>query len=272
MKKTKNMHYLSQMISRNFVEKDSPQTFLLYDPFKNQISERNIKKLFSGHKPWGEDFEKKLSGDDYENSLAPILKDLATCYIPKNVIIGPKEIIIAPFNGIVIEEAEKRSMLSKLFFQTVLLQRSNEKPDSQTENSIAKMIQADQKLNMCLVLVEISSINNSIPLVLTDGLLFPFITPNNRPDSAGSVCFMFPLSEKRFLLWVNGASDANYFVSKYRDINYLNLCRIEQHEKKCKIALAKNQRNEKYLNELRVQIPSFDSHDPMPICYSREWE
>ena len=56
------------------------------------------------------------------------------------------------------------------------------------------------------------------------------------------------------------------------DKDYLNLCRIEQHEKKCVIALAKTERNEAYMKRLIREIPFFKSHEPISIRTTREWE
>lgn len=272
MAKTKNMHYLSQMISRNFSEKDSVRTFLLYDPNTRIICDRNINKLFSAHRPWGQDFENVLSGNDYENVLSPILRDLASCKIDRHTIIGPSEITECQFNGIIIDDDKQRSALSKLVLQSILLQRSAEKPQAEIEAKLMEIFTSDFALKMNLGLVEINPRGNYAPLILTDGLLFSFLCPNNDPKTLGHICFMVPISEQRFLLWVNGKKDFDFFCRKYSNIHYLNLCRIEQHEKKCKIALAKNPKNEMYLKGLVSQMANFNSDEQVKISIIRDWE
>ena len=121
-------------------------------------------------------------------------------------------------------------------------------------------------------LVEINPRGNYAPLILTDGLLFSFLCPNYDPKTLGHICFMVPISEQRFLLWVNGKKDFDFFCRKYSNIHYLNLCRIEQHEKKCKIALAKNPKNEMYLKGLVSQISNFNSNEHVKISTIRDWE
>ena len=50
-------------------------------------------------------------------------------------------------------------------------------------------------------------------------------------------------------LWGN-KKDVEYFCYKYQNIHYLNLCRVAQQEKKCRIAT----QNKEYLELLIKQI------------------
>lgn len=271
MGKTKNMHYLSQMISRNFADKNGPRTYLEYDLAKGKIEPRNIDKLFSKYKPWGQEFENLLGGNEYENKLAPLLKELV--HVPfKRAFIYKKDCVEEPqFNAKAIAEKNKRKLLSKLLFQTVLLQRSGEKPQPEIEASLSSLFSSDFDPSLHLMLVEINPRFNYPPLILTDAMVFFFICPDSNKESIGHMGFMFPICEKRFLLWVSQSSDYAYFCEKYQNINYLNLCRIEQQNKKCIIALAKTKQNEIYLNSLIREIPFFSSHETVQICTEREW-
>lgn len=62
--------------------------------------------------------------------------------------------------------------------------------------------------------------------------------------------------------------DFNYFTNKYQIIDYLNLYRIEQHNKKCRIA----SQNKQYIESLAKRIPLFNSgENHITINISRSW-
>lgn len=271
MSNTKNMHYLSQMISRNFTAKDGPRTFLQYDFSIAKAEIRNIKNLFSRYKPWGQNLENVLSGDSYENRLAPLLKELAHCPISKRKILGAHGLIEAQFNSVVIEDEKKKDLLSKLLLQNFLLQRSSKKTEGNSDLMLSQIFDVGIRFASNLLLVEINPRYICPPLILTDGMVFLFICPDKTQKSLGHFGFMFPISEKRFLLWVSNADDSGFFCAKYRNINYLNLCRIEQHDKKCIVALSKTKQNEWYLQSLVRQISSFSSNEAIAIRTEREW-
>ena len=267
----KHLHYLSQMITRNFLPQDGPRTFLQYDPATRELKPRNIDRLFSRYKPWGQEFENFLGGNTYENKPAPLLKELAR-FPFKRAFIYKRDCIEEPqFNAEIITEEDKRKLLSKLLFQTVLFQRSGEKPQPEVESFLSNLISSDFDPGLHILLVEINPRFNYPPLILTDTMAFLFICPDNNEKPIGHVGFMFPISEKRFLLWVSQRNDYTYFCAKYRDINYLNLCRIEQNDKKCVIALAKSKYNEIYLKSLIRESALFSSHETVQIRTEREW-
>lgn len=271
MSKTKNMHYLSQTISRNFIIDKESKTFLEYNPISKNIKPRNIVRLFSKRNIWGQDFEKVLNGNDYENKLAVVLKSLVSKSIEKGREISGEKIIEAQFNAVLVEK-ESEQILSKLILQTVLLQRSEATPDKNIEELLSSLYQSMWKELHKILLVEVNPSGNYPPLVLIDGMLFVFISPDPHSNSLGHVCFMFPISEKRFLLWVSQPEDYRFFAAKYSDINFLNLSRIEQNDKKCRIALPKSEKNEKYLRLLTSQIDTFTSNESISIHLQRKWE
>lgn len=272
MKRTKNNHYLSKTILNNFLCESTSRSFLEYNPISKHLKTRNIDRLFSARRIWGQDFENLLNGNMYENKIGPMLKELASCPVERKKIMTSTGIAEAQFNAEIITDSQIKEYLSKLLLQTILLQRSQMQSDTHDEMILTKFWEAKVKLNLLLLLCEINPNGNYPPLVLTDGMPFSFLCPDKKENSAGHICFMFPITESRFLLWVSYPEDASYFVKIYQNINYLNLCRIEQHDKKCKIALQKNDRNEQYLNYLIQQIPSFSSGSPIQIRATREWK
>lgn len=274
MQETNKMHYLSKMISRNFLPKNSSRTFLEFNPEKGKIEDRNIKNLFSKCRPWGQEFEHFLSGNNYENCIAPLLKELVAHPIKRKRILKNNGFQEAQFNAEEIVEKDKQNILSKLFLQTVLLQRSKQIAEAEIEQKLTEVFLSNMSNiteQLKLLLVEIHPQYICPPLILTDGMCFAFVCPNNNKKSLGHIGFMFPISEKRFLLWISKIEDYYYFGQKYSDINYLNLCRIEEHDKKCTIALGKTERNEMYLQALIRQIPFFSSGDNVKIHTTREW-
>lgn len=273
MSKAKNMHYLSQFISRNFVKQGETQTFLEYNPKTNVIEERNIKKLFSKRKTWGQEFEDVLSGDNYENSLAPIIKELANRKISIGYKIVGSTIEIAQYNGVPIDNEYQEKMLSKLLLQTILLQRSNAESDEEIEKILSEFFKIDLNLHLKPILVEICPFKNYSPLVLIDSMLFMFACPSIQEKQVKyHMCFAFPISENRMIMWINQLDDYYFFAKKFSDINYLNLCRIEQHNKLCKIALGKSPKNERYLKILVAQIEDFSTNENIKVKIKREWE
>lgn len=61
MNKVKNQHYLSRCISKNFITTNNSK-FYEYDcsdsNVEKKIREKNITKLFSARRIWGQHFEK----------------------------------------------------------------------------------------------------------------------------------------------------------------------------------------------------------------------
>ena len=272
MSNTKNMHYLSQMITRNFLPKNGLHTFWMYDPSRGKLETRNIDRLFSKYRPWGQEFEALLSGNQYENRIAPLLKELNQKTMERGRILTRTGVEEPQFNAVSITDKIEYNLLSKLIFQIVLLQRSGEKPEPETEKITEELFKRDFNIRFNILLVEIHPLYICPPLILTDGMLFFFICPDDRRENLGHMGFMFPISEKRFLLYISNKDDFIFFCRKYHNINFLNLCRIEQHEKKCVIALAKTERNEAYMKHLIQEIPFFKSHEPVSIRTTREWE
>lgn len=271
MSKTKNMHFLSQSISKNFISNGTSNTFLQYNTISKNTKPVNIKKLFSKKHIWSQEFEEILSGNNYENKLAPILKELATRKMEKGVRYTEQNVQMAQFNVAPICDAEQKQFLDKLILQIVLLQMSNGVPNSiQVQEVLKEVYKRGIPFPLNILLVEINPLANYPPLILTDGMLFSFIVPDTREQVLGHVCFMFPISEQRFLLWISHLDDCNFFCKKYSDITFLNLSRIEQHDKKCKIALHKNERNEQYLKDLIEQIETFSSGERVAIRLARE--
>ena len=208
-----------------------------------------------------------------ENAIAPILEKYSTCPIAKVQHPAPDGIRFTPFNSFEICNEDERKFLSKLVLQTLLLQRNNANaPNPDVENNLQKFFSSDVDLfaNTSLYIVEIHPLMKSAPLILIDGMLFVFLPPKILQDTGSSEhrCFMFPISATRFLLWGNH-SDLNYFASKYQNIHFLNLCRIEAHEKKCRIAT----QDKEYLDCLIPRIECFSAgNNAINIAFCRDWE
>jgi hypothetical protein len=103
------------------------------------------------------------------------------------------------------------------------------------------------------------------PLIITDGMPFLFMAPDQDKAKLGHMCFMFPISETRFFIWGN-KRDCDFFIRKFCNITYLNLCRIEQQGKKCRIA----SQNIDYLNKLIPMIDIFNSGEQIKISSVRD--
>ena len=265
MSTTKNNHYLSQCIARNFITNNTASFWQYNCETKGPLVERNIKKLFSKRKAWNQEFENILSRD-LENNLAPIVKRLVSCTIERKRFVG-KGFTEAEFNCIAISDTNECIQLSKIILQTGIFQMANiAEPEIDTNNGLAKHITGNGLKGLANpILVEINPLMNAPPLILIDDMPFLFFTPSQNRDSSGSVAFSFPISPSRFLIWSND-SELHYFCRKYHDINFLNLCRIEQNHKKCTIA----SQNKEYLENLIQTISSFDSGDSPRISTARK--
>lgn len=265
MGKTKNNHYLSQHISKNFrVNKGMP--FWEYD-CATQIGpkQRSLERLFAARNLWDQLMEDTIS-NAFENDLARELKLLVSCSIERKRITTCKGMVEPQFNGIIIEETERIKLLGKLFLQTAFLQHSNAKEkDNNAEKLPIRFLTSDMDLNMNVVLVEINPLLTSPPLILIDGMLFIVFIPEKRnKERLGNFSFFFPISTKRFLFW-GGKEDFDYFVYKFQNIDFLNLSRIQQHDKKCKIAT----QDIEYLKSLIGRIKNFSINEKVSIISSR---
>lgn len=230
-----------------------------FDCATGATREKSIDTLFSNYRMWSNDFETELA-HDYENSLAPLFRNLSTRVVNRQHIIGPHSIEESQYNGIQIQDDKEREILSKLIFQQILLQMSN---GFNTENNERLMSATYQGKGLNLqypILVEINPFSITPPILLLDAMFFMFVAPTQKIGKIGHVCYMFPINEKRYLIW-GTAEDAEYFATKYRDIHMLNLCRIEQQGKQCRIA---TQRKE-YLELVKKTYKLFRSTDEIRI-------
>lgn len=272
MSRKKNNHYLSQCISKNFIE-NSNQTFWEYNcSTKSNPVQKNINRLFSKRRLWGEGLENTI-GKHMENIIAPILKKYSTCQVDRIQHPSSDGTEEVQFNGFEICEEDERKALSKLLLQTSLLQRSNANGTNlDTEKNLQNFFEFDANVlkNIPLCVIEINPLMKAVPLILVDGMSFGFVAPNmpQKMDSIGHICFIFPISTARFLLWGN-RNDLDYFALKYQNIHFLNLCRIEQSGKKCRIAT----QDKKYLDLLIPQIEPFSSgNSAVNVTLCRDWE
>lgn len=267
MAKTKNNHYLSQCISINFAEGYQPKTFWEYNPITKELRPKNINRLFAKRRAWGQELESVIA-DGFENKLGPILKKYAECDMQRGKVFGPKGIYEVQFNGFAIQDESEKSVLSKLLCQTLLLQISNTSLHGE-ETTLSKIFhsEADFSQAFMLSLFEVNPRLNCPPLVLLDGMTYIFIVPDNDGKHIGHVGFMFPINENRMLLWTSRKEDVAYFAKQYMDIHYLNLCRINQHNKECRIASA----NKEYLNTVIRDMKLFTDEGNIQIRTEREF-
>lgn len=270
MKETKRNHYLSQCISKNFITEGN-KMFWQYDcSGKKQIVAKNITRLYSELRIWNQELEDCLS-HSWENELAEDLKYLVNKKMQRVMIPGREGFVVPQFHIEPITDVNMEKRLSKLIFQTILLQRKNAKEkDIQIEKNIKEFYERDFSMKLPVSLVEINPIVPYYPpLILVDGMLFIYYIPhaNKKNGTSGHIAFMFPISTKRMLIWGNREA-LDYFCQEYQNIHYLNLCRIEQQNKKCKIAT----QNKQYMEILVPQIDGFYSKaGHVQIKIQREW-
>lgn len=259
---SKRQHYLSRCIMRNFISKEG-EPFWEYDCATGATREKSIKTLFSNYHLWSDDFETTLA-NDFENLLAPLFRDLSIRVINRQHIIGPHSIEESQYNGMQIQDDKEREILSKLLFQQILLQMNN---GFNTKNSERLMSVTYQEKGLNLqypILVEINPFLTTPPILLMDAMFFMFIAPTRKIDKIGNICYMFPINERRYIIW-GTAEDAEYFTRKYCDIHKLNLCRIEQQSKQCRIAT----QNKEYLEFVTRTYEKFRSKDEIRIVAIR---
>jgi len=265
MSKTKNNHYLSQHISKNFrVNEGMP--FWEYDcATRIGPKQRSLKHLFASRNLWDQRLEDTINSA-FENDFSRELKLLVSCSIERKRITTCKGIVEPQFNGIIIKETERRKLLNKLLLQIIFLQRSNAREkDNNVEKWAIRFLKSDMDLNMNVVLVEINPLLTSPPLILVDGMLFiVFIPETKNKEKLGHISFFFPISTKRFLFW-GGKNDFDYFAYKFQNIDFLNLSRIQQHDKKCKIAT----QDIEYLKSLIDLMKNFSINEKVSIISSR---
>ena len=145
MAKTKNMHYLSQCISINFLPNDKPKTFWEYNPETGKTVPKNIEKLFARRRSWGQELEEVLSGNSYENKMGPLLKELSQKKMKRLRVFGPTGIREVQFNAEEIQNSEHTKLLSKLLLQIALLQRSVKSPDEEVEKVLREIFASGKR-------------------------------------------------------------------------------------------------------------------------------
>ena len=257
-------HYLSRCIIRNFITEEN-NTFFEYDCAKKILTPKNYNKLFASYRNWSDDFEKVL-GKNFESFLGPALKKYSTTFIQTNYVIGPKSIEVPQFSGFQIQDEADRQVLSKLLYQSILLQQLGADEGRKAPEHILNSIFSDKGLEVQYpILIETKSNTSIFPYILLDGIMFTFIAPDKNISKLGHVCFVCAISPSRLLLW-GSEMDYYFFCKKYQNTNYFNLCCIEQHGKKCKIA----SQNRDYVLWLSKAVESFRSGENIIIRSARD--
>lgn len=264
---TTRQHYLSKGIIKNFITQDN-ETFLEYNCELKTSRMRNIDNLFAKFRSWDPWFEDELSRR-FENDLAPVLKKYAEIEIKQSTSsIDGNNITIYPMSGFQIEPQNDREIISRLIYQQILIQLSKRThrvgvPDEATITLFTK----NRSQFMHPAIFETNPLIIKDPLIITDGMPFIFAAPAKDPSKLCKICIMFPISETRLLIW-GSKENCDFFVRKFWDITYLNLCRIEQQNKKCNIA----SQNIEYLNKLIPLIDCFNSGEQIKIESIRDIE
>ena len=260
-------HYLSKCIIENFIKQDN-KTFLEYNCELKTSRTRNIDKLFAKFRSWDPWFEVELSRN-FEDELAPVLKKYCEIEIfqPPFELSG-NNLTVYPMSGFPIETLDDRIIISRLIYQQILIQLSKRSHRSGvTDEATISLFSKNSSFLMHPVIFETNPLIVKEPLIITDGMPFLFVAPAKDPTKICKICYMFPISETRFFIWGN-SQDCDFFVKKFCNITYLNLCRIEQQEKKCGIA----SQNFEYLNLLIPLIDNFYSGEQIKIESIRDTE
>lgn len=259
-------HYLSRCILRNFITEDN-ETFFVYDCASQTFVQKNLNKLFANYRSWSEKFEKILD-QKFENLLGPVLKKYVSYQFKKNYIIGRKSIEIPQFSAMQIQDESDRRIISKMFYQNILMQQQNLSEEKKTPESILNAIfEGNEPSLQYPLLLETQSDTTKAPYILVDGIIFYFLAPDKNISKLGHLCFACPISPSRLILW-GDERDFNFYISKYWNINYFNLCCIEQQGKKCKIA----SQNREYIKWISERVESFKSGEKVVIRASRNGE
>ncbi len=269
MSKSKNRHYVSQCISKNFAVPDGPKNFWMYDcQTKQPPVVKNVDRLFSKRRIWDDSFEKLLSSNAFENKLAPTLKKLVMQELPKPVLRTDSGFTVPQFSGVLVTNTEDKNILSKLLLQPMLLQVASKSSDTEIEESkLDNFYQTHLESRLNITLMENNPCYSLAPFILMDNMLFMFLSPSHSADALGQVNFFFPISIHRFLLWTSTLEDCEFFCRKYSNIHELNLERIAQQNKECQIAT----QDKTYLDLLIQQVEKYQSKEQIVIQATRQW-
>lgn len=171
-------------------------------------------------------------------------------------------------SGYQIQSLKDREIISRLLNQQILIQLSKRSHRSGVpDEAIITLFTKSKSRFMYPAVFETNPLIIKQPLVITDGMPFIFAAPANDSSKLCKICFMFPISETRFFIW-GSKEDCDFFVRKFWNITYLNLCRIEQQDKKCAIA----SQNFEYLKKLIPLIDAFNSGEQIKIESIRDIE
>ncbi len=256
-------HYVSRCILKNFITENN-ETFFVYDCNNRTLTPKNIHKLFANYRSWSDKFEKTLD-QKFENLLGPVLNKYVGYQFKKSYIIGRKSIEIPQFLAMQIQDESDRRIISKMFYQNILMQQQNLTEDEKTpENILDSIFEGNESRLQYPLLLETQTDTAKMPYILVDGMIFYFIAPDKNISKLGHFCFVCPISPSRLILW-GDERDFEFYIKKYWNINYFNLCCIEQQNKNCKIA----SQNKEYIKWISGKVDSFKSGEKVIIRASR---
>ena len=230
MRKTKNNHYVSQWLIRNF-KKD--EVLYRLDCKTKKIEIKSEEKLFAKRRLWSEKTE-GVVGKEFDTQYAPLIRKIRTFPFESN----KKDILV--FHRIcdkgiaqdLNEFMDKQTMIFKTAVNLV------------PEADLGMMLSAQEKdifeVYYGIVNKEISKYT---PLLLIDNPVFMDIAIKDAKEMTYELCFMFPISECEILVFAKNLEILTKVFKGYHSIHELNVHMIAQNKAECQIAST----NKRYL-------------------------
>lgn len=243
--RTKNNHYLSISIAKNFRKSNTPMYLL--DCKNGKVTNRSTGKdnLFAKHYAWNQKLEDAFN--TLENKVAPLIDNILS--LPLNNCT--KYFDVTQLN-------DRYKLIFEYILQSGMLQLTyaNMEQVDKNQYNLAELIKKSENLAAPTVyLIRYNqNITNMYPLVLLDNAFSISLSPPQNPvTSAGSASFFIPISEN-YLLYFGTDWEVNNFLKAFQNPHKVNLYRICVENKECLVA----SQNKSYIYFLASEYEYFE--------------
>lgn len=223
MSKTKNNHYVSRWLSRNF-KKDGALYCL--DCKTKTIERKSEKNLFAIRRLWDQELEDLVS-KEFDTKYAPVINSVRK--MPFNSVTGDA-VSLHKIEDCKIEKALNEFMAKQMFISKTAI-------SGIPVDMLSQVLRITQQ-NPYKVFVAIinKQVSDCMPFVLADNPLFLDIAITDREQMIYNLCFMFPISERELLIFAKSTDSLECVLRGYHSIHEMNVHMIAQNAVECQVA------------------------------------
>lgn len=223
MSKTKNNHYVSRWLSRNFKKEGA---LYCLDCKTKEIARRSEEKLFAIRRLWDQEIEDTVSRE-FDTKYAPLISRVRRMPFnsdEKNMLSLHK-----------IEDYKIENELNEFMTKQIFI--SKIATSGFSVDMLSRSLRAIQQNPYEVYYAIINKkVSERMPLLLADNPIFLDVAITDQEKMIYNPCFMFPISERELLIFAKNMYSLEYVLRGYRSVHEMNVHMIAQNDAECQVA------------------------------------